>query len=71
MATAYYNSFGVKAVKLWNLLPKRVNSITDSLDGFKTALGDFIGQIPDTPPVQGSSVKSDIMTKLVILSDCF
>ena len=53
VATAYDNSFGVKAVKLWNLLPKRVNSITDSIDGFKTALGDFIGQFPDMPPVQG------------------
>ena len=51
-STAYDNSFGIKAARLWNLLPKSVNSHT-SLEAFKVALGDFINQFPDKPPVPG------------------
>ena len=50
--TDYENSFTIKAARLWNLLPKSINKIT-SLDQFKAALGDYLRQIPDTPPVPG------------------
>ena len=52
VATAYDNSFGVKAGKLWNKLPKSVNS-QPSLDRFKSALGSFLEDIPDHPPISG------------------
>ena len=51
-STVYDNSFGIKAARLWNLLPKKVNSLT-SLDPFKIALSEFMGQYPDRPPVPG------------------
>ncbi|KAL5250292.1 hypothetical protein ACHWQZ_G016138 [Mnemiopsis leidyi] len=51
-STAYDNSFGIKAARLWNLLPKSVNSHT-TLEPFKVALGGFIDQFPDRPPVPG------------------
>ena len=51
-STAYDNSFGIKAARLWNLLPKSVNSHT-SLEPFKVALGEFMSQFPDRPPVPG------------------
>jgi len=37
----YDHSFGVKAARLWNLLPSHVNS-QETLDGFKEALGAFL-----------------------------
>ena len=52
MATAYDNSFGVKAARLWNILPKSVNQ-QPTLDAFKVALGAFLDRLPDTPPVPG------------------
>ena len=52
VSTAYDNSFGVKATRLWNLLPKSVNTIR-TLDAFKVALGRFVEQFPDQPPVPG------------------
>ena len=52
MSTAYDNSFGVKATRLWNILPKDVNSQT-TLDAFKIALGGFLKQFPDRPPATG------------------
>ena len=52
VSTAYDNSFGVKSARLWNLLPKSVNSAT-ALEAFKVALGDFLAQYPDKPPVTG------------------
>ena len=51
-STAYDNSFGIRAARLWNLLPKSVNSVT-SLEPFKIALGGFISQFPDRPSVSG------------------
>ena len=51
-STVYDNSFGIKAARLWSLLPKRVNSLT-SLEPFKIALSEFMGQYPDRPPVPG------------------
>ena len=44
------NSFGVKAARLWNLLPKEVLMRSATL---KVALGHFIQQFPDTPPTKG------------------
>lgn len=52
VSSNYDNSFGVKAAKLWNILPKDANSKTD-LDCFKVALGNFISKFPDTPPTKG------------------
>ena len=46
------NSFSVKAARLWNLLPKTINTIED-LDVFKAALGDYLGKVPDQPPTPG------------------
>ena len=51
-STAYDNSFAIKAARLWNLLPKNVNTITE-LDPFKIALSTFLNRFPDKPPVTG------------------
>ena len=51
-SSAYDNSFGIKSARLWNLLPKSVNSHS-SLEPFKAALGEFMNQFPDKPPVSG------------------
>ena len=51
-STALDDSFGIKAARLWNILPKKVNSITE-LDPFKVALCDFMSQFPDRPPATG------------------
>ena len=50
--TDYENSFKIKAARLWNILPKHVNTVT-SLDEFKAVLGEFLRKFPDTPPVPG------------------
>ena len=52
VASCYDNSFGVKAARLWNVLPKNVNCQT-TLETFKAALGEFIVKFPDMPPVTG------------------
>ena len=52
VSTAYFNSFGVRATRLWNLLPKGVNEIS-VLETFKVALGNFLSSFPDTPPIKG------------------
>ena len=51
-STLYENSFGVKAARLWNLLPSHVNQ-QETLTGFKEALGAFLKIFPDTPPITG------------------
>ena len=51
-STAYDDSFGIKAARLWNILPESVNSLK-TLESFKAALGGFIKQFPDKPPVPG------------------
>ena len=51
-STAYDNSFAIKAARLWNVLPKSVNSI-NLLEPFKAGLGSFLNQFPDKPPVIG------------------
>ena len=52
ISTLYENSFGVKAAKLWNLLPKEVNTI-QVLETFKSSLAKFLKGFPDTPPTKG------------------
>ena len=52
ISTALDSSFGVRGPKLWNTLPKDVNSQA-SLSSFKVALGKFLDQFPDMPPVTG------------------
>ena len=53
LSKSYYdNSFSVRAGKLWNLLPREVNILTE-LNKFKTSLGAFMDKIPDTPPTPG------------------
>jgi hypothetical protein len=52
VSSAYDSSFGVKAPRLWNLLSKSVNTVT-TLEAFKIALGGFLDQFPDRPPVPG------------------
>ena len=51
-STAYDNSFGIKAARLWNTLPESVNTLKN-LESFKAALGGFICQFPDKPTVTG------------------
>ena len=48
----YENSFRIKGSRLWNLLPRSINTITD-LDILKVELGKYLRSIPDTPPVPG------------------
>ena len=50
--TDYENSFKIKAARLWNLLPKDINTI-NFLNEFKGGLGRYLRKIPDTPPVPG------------------
>ena len=54
VASAYDDSFGIKAARLWNILPKVVNQ-QKTLDGLKVNLGTFLKKFPDTPPVPGYS----------------
>ena len=51
-STQYDHSFGVKAARLWNLLSSHVNE-QETLTGFKEALGAFLKDFPDTPPITG------------------
>ena len=50
--TDHENSFKIKASRLWNTLPKSINTAT-SLESFKAVLGNYIKKIPDTPPIPG------------------
>ena len=52
VTTDYENSFKVKASRLWNLLPKGINSVS-SLETFKVKLSGFLSTYPDTPPAPG------------------
>ena len=52
VATHYENSFGVNAARLWNLLPRQVNSLT-ALGPFKVSLAKLLERFPDTPPTKG------------------
>ena len=48
----YEHSFSIKAAKLWNILPKSLNTIKE-LTSFKAALGLFLEKVPDKPPTPG------------------
>ena len=48
----YENSFRINAARLWNTLPKEVNS-SKTMESLKSALGKFLESFPDTPPVTG------------------
>ena len=50
--TQYDSSFAYLGPKLWNLLPKSINSI-DKLQKFKGELTRFVLSLPDKPPVHG------------------
>ena len=50
--TKFFDSFAIKAARLWNTLPKKVNT-ADDLDQFKNLLGRWLDQFPDCPPVTG------------------
>jgi len=51
--TVYDNSFIIVGAKLWNILPFQINTITSSLNAFKTGLSNFLKIFPDKPPVNG------------------
>ena len=53
ISSIYENSFSVKAAKLWNILPKSVNTAKD-LDSLKVAPGKFLERFQDTPPGSNS-----------------
>ena len=50
----YDNSYAIKAPQLWNCLPKYVKA-ANSMESFKSLLGQFMDTIPDMPPVLGST----------------
>ncbi|KAL5258287.1 hypothetical protein ACHWQZ_G008952 [Mnemiopsis leidyi] len=50
--TFYDNSFAVKAGKLWNTLPRDVNT-QKTLECFKIKLGSYMESFPDNPPTPG------------------
>ena len=50
--TLFDSSFAVRGPKLWNLLPKSINTI-ESFSLFKVKLDSFILSYPDKPPVSG------------------
>ena len=52
ISTKHFNSFGVRSARLWNTLPKHVNT-AETLDTFKVVLGRWLDQYPDNPPVKG------------------
>ena len=56
--TDYDNSFRVSAAKLWNILPADLGTVK-TLESFKTGLGRFLEQFPDTPPVPGQTAVND------------
>ena len=50
--TRYDQSFAVLGPKLWNCIPPETTRIM-KLTSFKTSLGKFLQQLPDTPPTPG------------------
>ena len=48
----YDSSFSVMGPRLWNCVPKNLNSVTD-FEHFKRELSSFMMEVPDTPPVKG------------------
>ena len=58
MASKYDNSFGIKAAKLWNIVPKDIKDMS-SLDALKVAMGNLLTRLPDNPPVKGYPTAND------------
>ena len=54
VASKYHESFGCRAARLWNSLPKDINTAED-LPVFKYRLGKWLATLPDRPPVSGYS----------------
>ena len=52
VASKFHESFACRAARLWNSLPKDVNT-ADSLPLFKANLGKWLAKLPDRPPVCG------------------
>ena len=50
--TIYDNSFAVIALKLWNTLPAEI-TVIETFSNFKTAVDNYLRNIPDKPPIQG------------------
>lgn len=49
-----YNSFPVRAVKTFNILPREIRNLTNcDVDRFKAVLDKFLASIPDEPPISG------------------
>ena len=57
MKSMYDRSFAIRGPRLWNILPKEVNSKT-TLESFKISLSEFLDKFPDTPPVAGYSTQN-------------
>ena len=55
VATKYHNSFTSRATRLWNTLPREVNSAAD-LASFKILLGNWLKRFPDRPPGTGTRI---------------
>jgi len=58
VASKYDNSFGIKAAKLWNIVPKAIKDMS-SLDALKVAMGNLLTRLPDNPPVKGYPTAND------------
>ena len=55
--STYDHSFAVRAGRIWNVLPKIVNT-QKTLASFKTSLGNFLDNVPDKPPTPGYSAEN-------------
>ena len=56
--TIHDKSFKVIGPRLWNTLPKAINT-QDTLSGFKSSLDTYLLNIQDCPPVAGYSRAND------------
>ena len=61
--TVFDTSFKVLGPKLWNTIPKTVNTVAN-FDTFKVKLDTFLQTLPDCPPVDGyiSSNNNSLLT---------
>lgn len=63
--STYDHSFAVRAGRLWNVLPKIVNT-QRTLTSFKTSLGNFLDTLPESrqAPTPGYSAENSISTDI-------
>ncbi len=60
MKSLVHNSFPIRAVQVFNVLPIKVRNIKNcDVDTFKSALDEFLKNIPDEPPTPGYSSVSE------------